>query len=156
MDIVELSKLQLVGLPVRAEWQKLWTEMPKAWKEVFAQASRIEHRRFDHFLDASLEIENDIYLQLIGSEVLEVDRVPEGMMAIEVPAQRYIHHRHLGPVEGIAESFGQMYDWAKANNHNAAEFKLDVGYTANGDEASHELYVALHPAKGWTYLDARE
>ena len=154
MNIVEMEKLYLVELSVRAEWKELWTVMPKAWKQLFVQASQIEHRGFDHFVDASLEVESGIYLQLIGSEVRKVDRVPEGMIAVEVPAQQCIHHRHLGPTAGIAASFGKMYEWANDNGHNAAELKLDAGYTANGMEASQELYVAIHPVREWTYLNS--
>ncbi|GGX40023.1 GyrI-like domain-containing protein [Saccharospirillum salsuginis] len=155
MEIVELERLQLVGLPVRAEWRELWTEMPKAWKKLFEQVAQINHRHSDRFVDTSLEVENGVYLQLVGSEVLEVDRVPEGMMAVDVPAQRYIYHRHDGPTAGIANSFGQIYDWAKANGYNAAEFKLDIGYSANGNETSHELYVAIQPARGWQRINDR-
>lgn len=143
MEIVELEALTVVGLPVRARWQELWVEMPKAWREFAAKHTAIEYRSSDTFIDVSLEKSGDEYLQLICTRVSRVGRVPNGMRAIEIPAQRYVYYRHVGPARTIAESFGKMYDWAREYGHPVGEFKVDIGYTLQGDETEHDLYIGV-------------
>lgn len=154
MKIVEKEGLLVIGLPVRAAWRELRTQMPKAWRELFARASEIEHHKADFFMDVALGVENGKYLQLVGAEVAQVGRVPDGMIAVNIPTQQYIQYQHLGHLAGIADSFGEIYDWAKEQGYATAEFKLDIGYTAAGNEALHDLYVATHPSKEWKLIKA--
>lgn len=153
MEIIERDALTVVGLPVRATWETLWTEMPKAWQQFIDRHTEIAHPVGETFVDVSLDKNGDEYLQLVGAPVTQVTRIPEGMHAIEIPAQPYIHHRHVGPTTGIADTFGRMYDWAEQHGHDAGTFKLDVGYTAEGDEREHDLFVGLRPEKAWRDLD---
>lgn len=154
MKIIEKEALTVIGIPVKAKWQELWRDMPVAWREFFSRHTEIEYRYGDAFVDISLDKVGDEYLQLICTEVSRVKRIPDGMRAIEIPAQSYIYHRHVGPVTGIAESFGKMYDWAHDSEHTAGEFKIDVGYTAEGDESEHDLYIGLLPVKEWRDVEA--
>lgn len=149
MEIVELDELTMVGDPVRAGWRELWVEMPKAWQHFIARHHEIEVRNGVTFADVSLEKVDDAYLQLISARVSRVQRIPDGMRAVEIPAQPFIHFKHVGPVTEIAASFGKMYEWARENGHAAGDFKVDFGYTAEGDERAHDLYVALLPQKPW-------
>ena len=143
MKIIERAALTVVGIPVHAAWTELWTEMPKAWRVFIARHAELEGRVSDRLLDISLEKRGERYSQLIGAEVASVGVVPAGMISVEIPAQRYIHHQHRGPTAGIAVSFGAIYDWARDNGHAADDFKLDVGYTAFGDELEHDLFVRI-------------
>lgn len=149
MEIVEKEALIVVGLPVTARWQDLWVEMPRAWRELLARHAEIEHPKGGIFVDVSLEKVGDQYLQLVGAQVSRVDQIPSGMRAIEIPAQQYVHHKHVGPVAGIAETFGKIYDWAQQNGHAAGDFKIDLGYTLQGDEIEHDLHVGLLPVRQW-------
>lgn len=149
MEIVERDALIVVGLPVRATWQELWVEMPRFWQTFKSRYEEIAHRVGDTFVDVSLEKKADEYVQLICSEVSLTNRIPSDMIAVEIPSQRYIYHRHVGPTKGIATTFGMMYDWARSQGHDAGEFKLDRGYTSRGDENEHDLFVGLAPEKSW-------
>lgn len=149
MKIVEHPAMLCVGIAVRADWRSLWTEMPRAWRRLFARRGDIEHRQGDVFMDISLDKRGDEYLQLVCARVSRADYVPDGMRAVEVPAQSYVYHRHRGPAAGIAESFGRMYAWARESGYDAGEFKLDIGYTPQGDERPHDLYVVSSPSGSW-------
>ncbi len=143
MKIVEKAALTVVGIPVRAAWDELWVEMPRVWKEFMARHAEIDCRVSDRFIDVTLEKDGEQYSQLICVEVSSVGALPDGMISLEIPAQRYIHHQHLGPTPGIAASYGKIYDWARDNNHAADEFKIDRGYTSRGDELEHDLFVRI-------------
>lgn len=154
MEIVEKAPVVVVGLPVRASWRELWVEMPKVWREFIVKYAEIEDRLGETFVDVSHDKVGAEYLQLVSTQVAKVRRIPDGMQAVEIPAQRYIHHKHVGPIENIAESFGNMYDWAREYGHSVGELKLDFGYTADGDELEHDSYIGLHPMAQWRYVEA--
>jgi predicted transcriptional regulator YdeE len=154
MKIVEKGSFFAIGVMVKAEWRELWTEMPKAWRNFMARPGDIGARLGDSFADISLEVTEGRYTQFICAPVARVEDVPDGMTAIEIPAGRYVHHCHVGPLAGIANSFGEIYDWARTNGHDTDEFKLDFGYTRGGDKPAHDLYVALAPVKPWREIAA--
>lgn len=143
MTIVEQEALQVIGIEVVAPWRELWTEVPKAWRELRARSGEIACRTSEVFLDVSVEERGGVYRQVVGAAVSTVERVPEGMVALEIPAQRYLHYRHEGTLEAIAESFGKMYEWGREQGHELGAFKLDVGYTLEGDEREHDLYIQV-------------
>ena len=154
MQLVEKEALIVVGMPVRATWDDLWTEMPNAWQQFIDRHQEIAHTVGETFLDVSLEQNGHEYLQLIGREVSHVAAVPEDMLAVQIPAQPYIYHRHRGATGDIAASFGTMYDWARQQGHDASSFKLDIGYTTSGTEHQHDLFVGLLPEVSWHELPA--
>lgn len=147
MKIVHMNAMRVVGIPVEATWENLWIEMPKTWRDFIARHTEIQHRCENTFLDVSVDRRGDMYLQLICAQVTHIEEIPEGMRAIEIPSQRYIHYQHVGPVEAIAESFGKMYDWAHEHGYSVGEFKIDKGYTAEGEELEHDLYIGLMASK---------
>ena len=143
MEIVRKSALKVVGLPVHAPSDQRWIEMPKAWKTFFARSDDIAHRVGETFIDITLGRREGVSDELLCSEVSEIGRVPEEMIALEIPAQSYLHHRAAGPAHSIASAHGEMLAWARANGCSLDEFKLDFGYTKDGSENEHELYVKV-------------
>lgn len=141
--IVNKDAFTLVGIPVRAHWEALWTEMPQAWKQWFQRYDEVKGKTGQGSIDASLAVQDDLYFQLVCSEVNDPQDVPTDMICIDIPSKRYVFAEHRGPLEAIADSFGAMYQWAKSRGHQAGDFKLDIGYTQSGKEAIHQLYIEL-------------
>jgi len=133
----------VVGLEVRASLRGLWREMPRAWEALFARAAEIAHRSGPTFVDVSVDVEDGVHRQVVGAQVSRAAEVPNGMTALEIPARRYLYHRHQGPLTGIANSFGSMRAWAQRKGLSVGDFKLDVGYTRGFAEKAHDLYLAL-------------
>lgn len=154
MEIINKDRLWVIGMPVTASWDDLWVEMPKAWKRFFDRHAEITDVVGDRFIDVSLHQDDDRYLQLVGVEVSEIGLVPQNMQAVDIPAQSYIHHTHVGAVSDIAGTFGDMYDWAKRGEARAGSFKLDIGYSAGGDERTHELYIGILPETPWKKVES--
>lgn len=143
MKIVQKAPFKVVGIKVVANWEDLWVEMPKAWQKFISRHQEIQRRVSKTFIDISLDKEGQTYTQLIGSEVSDFEAIPEGMVGIEIPAQTYIHYRHEGPVKEIAASFGKMHAWADENRYAVDDFKVDIGYTEEGQEQEHDLFIRL-------------
>jgi len=143
VDVVELGAMIVVGLEVRASFRGLWREVPRAWEALFVRAAEIAHRSGPTFVDVSVDVEDGIHRQVVGAQVASAGEVPDGMTALEIPARRYLHHRHRGPLTGIAASFAKMHLWAQAKGLSTGDFKLDVGYTRGFTEKAHDLYLAI-------------
>jgi predicted transcriptional regulator YdeE len=143
MQIVDRPAFRVIGLPVTAPWEALWTVMPNAWATFFGRRHEIPGVRTETNMDISVGHRDGVYEQLIATEVDANAVPPPGMRALEVPAHRYLHHWHTGSLAGIALSFGTMYEWAAAQGIGVDQFKLDMGYTAKGQESEHDLYIRL-------------
>jgi len=149
MDLMEREGLTVVGLPVETRWDALWVEVPKAWKRLLERHDEIESRASDIFVGVSLAKIGSVHHELVGAEVSSLGCVPEGMLAVEIPAQRYVNAIHDGPAIEIADTFGQMHGWARQRGLFLGAFKLDFGYTEAGGERSHDLFVGLLPETPW-------
>ncbi len=143
MEIVRKAAFKVVGLPVRVADDQRWIEMPKAWKALFARAEEIPHCAAPAFVEVTVAKGEGASDEIVGCEVSEIDRVPEGMTALEIPAQTYLHHRHAGPPHAIATAYGEMLTWARRNHCALGGFKLDFGYTRDGAGSAHDLYVKV-------------
>ncbi len=152
MDIIEKDRFVAVGIQVSSDWQGLWKEMPRAWDTFRDSGLSIRARASETMMDISLEKSDGRYLQLVAYPVYSFENTPAGMVAVEIPAHRYLYFRHQGPVSTIAESFGQMYDFGKEQGLNTCEFKLDSGYSQRADEKVHDLYIALDGEPDWKLL----
>lgn len=145
MQIVTREQSVVVGHPVTAPFGDLATLVPAAWARVFARQQELPAPRDGVYAEASRHLGGGRYREVAG---VLLDRPPAagGDWAVaEVAAGEYAHHRHEGPVQGIGTSFGLLIDWVRANGREAGDVKLDVGYTAAGDELHHDLYLSLLP-----------
>lgn len=143
MKIVRKKSFEIVGIQVEAEFDDLFTEIPKAWKRFGDRLEEIQHRVGNVMTEISLDVTDSVYTELVGVEVDGNGKVPEGMTAITVPTQTYLHHRHEGSLEKIASTFGEMLDWAKEKGYQTSDFKIDHGYRRDGSESTHDLYVRI-------------
>lgn len=151
MEVVAREEMTVAGVLVHATWQRLWEDVPKAWRRVFQRAAELEALQAGPFIDVSLGMVDSAYLQLVGLPLRDGAPVPEGFQAVHIPAQKYLRCRHVGPVSTIADSFGAMYTWAKQHNLELGEFKLDIGYQPSGDETEHGLFAGLRPETAWRH-----
>ncbi|MCP5051750.1 MAG: GyrI-like domain-containing protein [bacterium] len=137
------ESFKVVGILITAKWSDLRLDMPIAWDDFKESFNKIKYRVNDVFMDIRLEKKQGVYKQLICAEVSDVLDVPEGMVFELIPAGHYIHWGHWGPVEKIAGTFGKMYDWANENTIETGDFKIDIGYTLEGNEQYHDLYIEI-------------
>ncbi len=132
-----------IGVIVKQDWEGLIREMPVKWDMFKNRVSQINHRKNNVMMDISLEEHNGMYTQFICTEVGENSGVPKGMKVRNIPSHHYLHQVHEGSLVGIAETFGRMYRYGKANGIKLGNMKLDVGYTIEGEEKVHDLYIQI-------------
>ena len=144
MEIVELGETVVVGIEVVADFDQLRSEMPAAWRELFSRQDELPASGKGVFVEASNHLGDGRYRETIGAvAVVEGSPVPDGMAVALLPGGRFVHHRDDGAVATIADGFQAIYDWAAEQGLALGNRKLDVGYTADGVQQPHELYVDI-------------
>lgn len=147
MKLVEEKSFKVVGIKVESDWRGLHIEMPKAWQEVIKRANEIENRDSAYFFDICLQLVGDEFTQLVGCEVSDLEKIPEGMTGVEVPAATYVYYRHVQPVTEMANSFADMYEWAKTHGYTADPTDFKIQKSSFGDEEEHHLYIRVLEGK---------
>lgn len=143
MKVIEKEAFTVIGIKVEADWQSLHKIMPPSWEKAKERMDEIEGRKEDVMMDVSLDVTDGQYTQLIGVEVDKYSEVPDGMEKVDIPTQKYIYEQHQGALEGIAETFGRMYNWVEEHDIEAGDFKIDYGYFRDGSEEKHDLYIKI-------------
>jgi len=140
IETIEMPELVIIGILVEAPWQELPTKVPAAWRELFAVDTGATS-----FLEASLSVEDGAYREIVGYLAARKSEVPEPMIKVIIPAQRYLRLQYDGPLAGIAQGFGELLAYAKTSGVTATDMKLDFGYLPGLPDGRHELHVALAP-----------
>ena len=144
MEIVELGETVVVGIEVVADFGQLHSEMPAAWRELFSRQDELPASGKGVFVEASNHLGDGRYRETIGAFAVVADiPVPDGMAVALLPGGRFVHHLHDGSIATIAGGFQAIYDWAAEQGLTLGNRKLDVGYTSDGVQQPHELYVDI-------------
>lgn len=138
IETIELPALVIIGILVEAPRQELPVKVPAAWRQLFAAETGATG-----FLEASLSVEGGVYREVVGYLAASKSPVPEGMIKVIIPAQRYLRLVHDGPLAGISNGFGRLLAHAGAAGLKATDMKLDFGYLPGLPDGRHELHVAL-------------
>jgi predicted transcriptional regulator YdeE len=145
MEVVEKPPLFVVGIKVVAAWDYLFTEVPHAWEIFFEKYQNISNRIDNKFMDISINKKDNIYTQLLCVQVQEIDFVPDGMIGMNFPAQKYLVNNFKGQFSSIPASFEKMYNWIENNGYTSDDFKIDYGYFPNEtDPIEHKLHIRVY------------
>jgi predicted transcriptional regulator YdeE len=143
VEIVDRPDAMVLGLEVVAPFDELGTAVPAAWRELFARAHELPAPVDGRFAEASEHLGGGRYRETVGVLLAQPITPPAGMTAALLPAGRFVRHDVTGPVSGITDGFQSVYDWAAARGFTLGERTLDRGYTPDGRETVHQLYVDL-------------
>ncbi|MER6579203.1 effector binding domain-containing protein [Nonomuraea sp. NPDC001023] len=150
MDIVERAELIVVGFAVRTtnadEADPARAALPALWQRAGAPGA-FAHvpGRIDENLYAVLtDYESDhtgAYTQIVGIGVRTVPRLPEGMVAVRVPAAKSIRLEARGQLpQALIEAWQQVWRHTESGGQPSRAFTTDL-------EVHHfegaDLYVAV-------------
>lgn len=112
--IKELGEIKLVGLRVLCSGDQYVNEIPKASMELQKRILEIQE-----VINPSLQIgafvvdnsteEEDGYW--ICVEVKKYENIPEGMVVLTVPPQKYAAIKHAGSNNMISNSYDSLHKW---------------------------------------------
>ena len=146
IETIKLPALTVVGILVEAHWNELPKAVPAAWTRLFDSGLSPEAGGVrDGFVAVSISRDKGFYRELIGVVAGPDTVVPQRMMRLEIPANSYLSLIHDGPLAGIAQGFGSLYEHASNAGHATTDFKLDFGYQPGLPAGRHQLHIGLAP-----------
>ncbi|MFI9589793.1 GyrI-like domain-containing protein [Nonomuraea sp. NPDC052265] len=150
MDIVERDELTVVGFAVRTtnadEADPARAALPTLWQRAGAPGA-FAHvpARVDENLYAVLtDYESDhtgAYTQIVGIGVRTVPRLPEGMVAVRVPAAKSLRLEARGQMpQALIEAWRQVWQHTESGGQPFRAFTTDLEVHHPGGA---DLYVAV-------------
>ncbi|WGU96455.1 GyrI-like domain-containing protein [Paenibacillus dendritiformis] len=118
MRVIELKEMKLVGLRVVCPGDQYVNEIPKASFVLKERLNEINGalnpvRLIGAFIVGDYSEEEDGYWVCV--EVNDISLVPEGMVSVVVPKQRYAVIRHKGPNYEIRNTYEKLHHWIEEN-----------------------------------------
>lgn len=151
MKVSELEEMKLVGLRVICEGDRYVIEIPKASINLKDRLNEIKGiltpaRLVGAYVVGDYSDDEDGYWVCI--EVKEHDEVPDGMVAITIPPQRYAVIRHEGPNSEIRNTYEKLHRWIEENGieriHRAWHLEIsDVWGNREQNEVEVDLYDTI-------------
>lgn len=120
MKVVELKEMKLVGFRVLCPGDQYVNEIPKAsfiLKDRLNEINDVVNpvRLIGAFIVEDSTEEEDGYWVCV--EVNDITQVPEGMVSIVVPSQKYAVQSHKGPNYEIRNTYDKLHRWIEENKH---------------------------------------
>ena len=156
VKIETLSGLRVVGLEARcvsilSPRRQPNSVIPDLWHRFVDRRSEIAGavagRDFGlcRMLPAGAGTSPDEFLYLAGAES-GPGKVPDGMIAVDVPPGRYARFLHLGPISQLGETMHAIHEeWLPSSGHRRRDPPdLEVyGTKFKGDAADSELEICV-------------
>ncbi|OPA75358.1 AraC family transcriptional regulator [Paenibacillus selenitireducens] len=118
MKVVELNEMKLVGLRVVCPGDQYVNEIPKASLVLKERLNEINDvvrpiRLIGAFFVGDFSEEEDGYWVCV--EVNTSIQIPEGMVSVVVPKQKYAVIRHNGSYSDIRNTYEKLHHWIEEN-----------------------------------------
>jgi len=120
--IVRLPAFHVVGMAGRFT-PATTSHIPLLWERFVPYMDRIPYRRGSHTLGVCVDadpstIEQDGFTYVAGVEVERIGDVPEGLMALTVPANAYAVFTHTGHIAYFPDTVKQVWGrWLPASRY---------------------------------------
>ena len=145
-DIVNLPAFRVIGLAWSPQDEG---DIPAMWQRFLERENEIADARPGSSYGLCQPLPDGGWRYLAALQAAADAPVPDGMAAVDVPAQRYARFRHVGPVDGLPATFRAIHgSWLPAAGLEAVdgiEFEyMDQRFIAPGHPDSlTELYIPI-------------
>ncbi|OQS11026.1 MerR family transcriptional regulator [Chromobacterium violaceum] len=145
-DIVALPTFRVVGLAWSPQDEG---DIPAMWQRFLEREHEIADARPGSSYGLCQPLPDGGWRYLAALQTAPDAPVPDGMAAVDVPAQRYARFRHVGPVSGLSATFQAIHgSWLPAAGLEAMEgieFEyMDARFLApDHPDSLTELYIPI-------------
>ncbi|MEU6720068.1 GyrI-like domain-containing protein [Nonomuraea purpurea] len=150
MNVTDRAELIVVGLAVRTtnadEMDPERAKLPVLWGRAGAPGAfaHVPGRADENLYAVLTDYENDhngAYTQIVGIAVRTVPRLPEGMVAVRVPAAQTLMWEARGPMpQSLVDVWQQVWKHTESGGTPARAFTTDLEVHHPGGV---NLYVAV-------------
>lgn len=146
--IKSLNEIKLVGFRVLCEGEKYIEEIPKAARLLKERSGEIKYvlepgQQIGAFVVEESTPDEDGYW--IGVQVEEYEDIPEGMVTLNIPSQKYAAIVHCGPNDRIRSSYEELHQWISEQGLERAiqGWNLEIYQKENDPENPGDVRVEL-------------
>lgn len=148
-SIQQLEELKLVGFRVLCDGDQYINEIPKASLALKDRIMEIKHiispdQQIGAFIvDAASENEDGYWVCV---QVDKYEDIPEDMVSLTVPPQKYAMIQHEGPNNDIRNSYDKLHEWIMKNNYKRILNKWHIERFLdfeNKDQLKVQLYDTI-------------
>lgn len=136
MDVIERGELIVVGLAVRTtnadEADPSRSRLVRLWQRAGAPgafahiAGRVDEKLYAVLTDYESD-HHGAYTQVVGVAVRAVPKLPEGMVAVRVPAGPALRVEARGPMPGaLVDTWQQIWKHTESGGQPARSFRTDL------------------------------
>lgn len=136
VDVTERGEMIVVGYAVRTtnaeEMDQARARLPALWQRAGAPGAfaHVPNRVDENLYAVLTDYESDhhgAYTQIVGTAVRTVPRLPEGMVAVRVPAATTVRLEVRGPMpQALAEAWQQVWKHTESGGTPARAFTTDL------------------------------
>ncbi|MBB6735155.1 GyrI-like domain-containing protein [Cohnella sp. CBP 2801] len=137
--------MKLVGIRIRCSGEEYVRRIPEAFATLKSRLHEIGEpvepsRQIGAYVAGDYSDEEDGYWACV--EVNAVGKVPEGMVALTVPAQKYAAVPHRGSAEEVGNTYENLHGWIEKQGlvRNPRAWHLEI---SNWGGADLELFDTL-------------
>jgi predicted transcriptional regulator YdeE len=146
--IKRLNQIKLVGFRVLCEGEQYIEEIPKAARLLNERSGEIKkvldsEQQVGAFVVEESTPDEDGYW--IGVQVDEYEDIPEGMVTLNIPSQKYAAIKHHGPNDRIRSSYVELHQWISEQGLERAikGWNLEIYQKENDPETPEDVRVEL-------------
>lgn len=108
--IITRTSFQIVGVGWTGPYTSRW-EIPHLWKEFVKRVDEIpDQMRPGVFISPCHDRVTD-FTCYIGVQVKSAEKIPDGMLALTIPSQRYAVFLHRGPMDTVPSTYQKARAW---------------------------------------------
>lgn len=150
MKVVQLPEKKLVGLRVVCPGEEYSNEIPKAALVLADRISEIKQKVSSNLIGAFVagDFSDELDGYWVCVEVEEFTEIPDGMVTLTVPTQRYAVVTHKGPNNKIRNTYKLLHDWITENSYerDLSAWHLEIMQVwgnINSQDITVELYDTI-------------
>jgi hypothetical protein len=133
MDLVDRAAIRVVGFELEAPFAALRDE-------VLHLRARSLGWLAPPLTEVTIDNGDGTYRVVVGNQVGPDVAVEDGRVAVDLPAARYVHDLHHGPLDELDVGFARLLGFASQVGVQPDGLRLDVGH---GIDGPHALFVRV-------------
>lgn len=157
-ELVEMDEFFVMGIEITtslaAEASTNAAMLPRLWSTFFSEKleEKIPNRKDANewvgvYSDYDMDTKNKTYGQygaLAGCEVTEVEDVPEGFVAMPIPAGHYLRFEARGEMpDAVIRTWGEIWKYFEVNKTHQRAFTVDFDLYWKDRPEEVDIFVAV-------------
>jgi predicted transcriptional regulator YdeE len=129
IQIVIMPPLKVIGMGWTGPYSQGY-EIPKLFDQFAAREKEIVNQKDNKYICPFHDRKTD-FTYYVTVEVDSFDHVPEGMVSLELPEQKYAFASYHGPAKEVEQAYINIFNWLRENGY-------EKDYSALSLEIYHE------------------